>query len=138
MVSFQFALNFVSILYKGPCSTFWRVFNGAKYFFFFGMVCISKCWTDSHTWYLTYEYSNKDIIINSKPNADISDILCLCFKFSSCVFKHVTQGLKSEFCKHGKKSGFGAKLTFCYFCIPSSEVNHFNCYSVQNVIFGYW
>ena len=26
------------------------------------------------------------------------------------------QGLKSEFCKKiGKKSGFGAKVTFCYF-----------------------
>ena len=44
----------------------------------------------------------------------------LVFEFSSCVSYHVTQGLRPEICKHfGKKSGFDAKVAFCYFGITS-------------------
>ena len=71
--------------------------------------------------------------VNSTPNADIpkkhennfflnktQNLLYLGFKFSSSVLNHVRHGLKSEFCKHlGEKSGFDAKVAFCYFCIPS-------------------
>ena len=79
-----------------------------------------------------------DTVINSTPNADISKkhenrfflIKLKIFYIKALnfprVFNHVTQGLKSEFCKHlGKKSGFDAKVTFCYFCIPSYELRHF-------------
>ena len=38
MVSFQFALYFVSISYKVPCSAFWKVLDGMKYFFSEGFV----------------------------------------------------------------------------------------------------
>ena len=77
-------------------------------------------------------YHYKDTVIDSTPNADISkthetqNLLYLGFKFSSFVLKCVMQGLKSEFCKNlVKKSSFDAKVTFCYFCIPSYEVKHF-------------
>ena len=71
-----------------------------------------------------------DTVINSTPNPDISKKAENRFFFiklkisyiwvSSCVLNHVTQGLKSELCKHlGKKSGFDAKVTFCYFPISS-------------------
>ena len=74
-----------------------------------------------------------DTVIKCTPNADISKnhflnktqiFLYLGFKFS-CVLKHVALYLKSEFGKSlGKKSSFYAKVTFCYFCIPSEELIH--------------
>ena len=70
-----------------------------------------------------------DTVINSTTNADISKkyenrfflikVKIWALNFPR-VLNHVMQGLKSEFCKHlGKKSGFDAKVTFCYFCTPS-------------------
>ena len=65
---------------------------------------------------LTFQKGMKIDFPNTTQN-----LLYLGFKFPKYF-----QGLESEFCENLlKKSGFDAKITFCYFWIPSSEVRHF-------------